>query len=57
MPVGEYKLRLELPEGYSSSQPTEVEVNTNAEQMVEVSFDIQIAQERTIKIFLPLVIR
>ncbi len=39
------------------TQPTEVEVTTDAQQMVEVSFDVQIAQDSSTKIFLPFVKR
>ena len=56
MPVGQYKLTLTLPNGYSSTQPTEIEVSTNTQQTVDVSFDIQIAQNGANKLFLPLVI-
>ncbi len=57
MEVGQYKLSLQLPDSYRSTQPTEVDVTTNTEQMVDVSFDVQFIGESTVKIFLPLVIK
>ncbi|MGB0385709.1 MAG: DUF7594 domain-containing protein [Ardenticatenaceae bacterium] len=57
MLIGQYKLTLSLPQQYSTSQPTEIDLTSHAEQMVEASFDIQINEQKWSEIYLPLIIR
>ncbi|MGB0384091.1 MAG: lamin tail domain-containing protein [Ardenticatenaceae bacterium] len=55
LPIGEYLLQIQLPEGYTSTQPTEMTVTVDTEKMVQLSFDVQTTTEEAYTIYLPAV--
>ncbi|MGB0384421.1 MAG: CotH kinase family protein [Ardenticatenaceae bacterium] len=57
MPVGEYLLTADLPARYATRQRNTFTVTVNAQQMVEISLELQQVEENTNEIYLPLLTR
>jgi len=56
MPVGEYTLRLTVPDGYTTSTPAELTVSAQADSAVRVSPEVMRLQS-TQRLFVPLVMQ